>query len=166
MSNQSPAGPRGRILPNIPTGDVIGTYDTYVEAQDVVGVLVGADLDSRKLSIVGSDLKSVEFVTGRLSYGRAAASGAATGAWLGLFVGIVVFIFAPTEQLGFILAAALIGAGFGMLFNVVTYSFSRRRRNFLSTHQVLASSYQVVVDPELTARAHDVLARTPGADAS
>src|SRR3712207_8985496 len=39
-------------------------------------------------SIIGSDLRMVERVTGRLSWGRAIGAGAASGAWFGLFVGL------------------------------------------------------------------------------
>ena len=59
----------------------------------------------------------------------------------------------------YVFAAMLIGAGFGMLFGIVTYSLSRRRRDFTSTHQVLASNYQVIIDPTLAAQALEVLAR-------
>jgi hypothetical protein len=139
---------------------VLGTYDTYLEAQSVVDRLSKADFEVKQLSIVGNDLKTVENVTGKLSYGRAALAGAASGAWFGLFLGLLLFIFAPTPNFGFLAAAALIGAGFGMLFGVVSYALSRRRRDFTSTHQVLASNYQIIIDPELTAKALELLSRS------
>jgi hypothetical protein len=159
VTNQSAFGKRGQTQPTLPKGDVLGTYETYVEAQSVVDRLSKADFEVKKLSILGNDLKTVERVTGRLTYGRAAATGAASGAWFGLFFGILLFLFSPSPVLGYVVAAALIGAGFGMLFGIVTYTISRRRRDFTSTHQVLASNYQIIIDPELTAKAQDVLAR-------
>lgn len=164
MTNQSSFGRRGPILPSIPKGDVLGTYDTYLEAQGVVDRLAKADFEVSKLSIVGNDLKTVERVTGKLTWGRAALAGAASGAWLGLFFGLVFTIFsAPSAQaVGFVLAAALIGAGFGVIFGVVTYAINRRRRDFTSTHQVLASNYQIIIDPQLTAKAQVVLTQNPG----
>jgi len=154
---------RGPLTPTLPKGDVLGTYDTYLEAQSVVDRLAKAEFAVSKLSIVGNDLKTVERVTGRLTYGRAALAGAASGAWLGLFFGLVLTIFgSPTAQtFGFVGAAVLIGAGFGVIFGVVTYALGRRRRDFTSTHQVLASNYQIVIDPELTANAQQVLAEHP-----
>ena len=66
----------------------------------------------------------------------------------------------PETSAGRVLrAAALIGAGFGMLYGIASFAISRRRRDFTSTHQVLATSYQIVVDPEVSSRAHEVLAR-------
>jgi hypothetical protein len=161
MSNQSPFGRRTPVLPSIPKGDVLGTYETYLEAQNVVDRLAKADFEVKQLSIVGNDLKTVERVTGKLSYGRTALAGAASGAWFGLFFGVLLILFSPTPQLGLVAAAALIGAGFGMLLGLVGYAINRRRRDFTSTHQVLASSYQIIIDSELTAKAQQVLAQPP-----
>jgi len=147
---------------------VLGTYDSYPEAQKVVNTLAKADFPVTKLSIVGNDLKTVERVTGRLTYARAALAGAASGAWFGLFLGLLFVLFSPEPNFSYILAAALIGAGFGLLFGVVTYAARRRRRDFTTTNQVLASSYQLIIDPQLTARARMVLAgeRDSGAPAA
>jgi hypothetical protein len=159
VSNQSAFGRRPQTQPTLPQGDVLGTYETYVEAQSVVDRLAKAEFEVKKLAIVGNDLKTVERVTGKLTYGRTAATGAASGAWLGLFFGVLLFLFSTTPQIGFVAAAALIGAGFGMLFGIVSYSLGRRRRDFTSTHQVLASNYQIVIDPSLTVQAQRVLDR-------
>lgn len=161
MTNTSPFARRGPEIPTLPRGDVLGTYETYLEAQKVVDRLSKADFEVAKLAIVGNDLKTVERVTGRLTYGRAALAGAASGAWFGLFLGLLFFIFASTPSLAFLGAAALIGAGFGMLFGIVSYAFNRRRRDFTSTHQVLASNYQIIIDAQLTAKAQALLAQVP-----
>lgn len=142
----------------MPRGDVLGTYDTYAEAQQVVDRLSKAEFPVRDIAIVGHDLTTVERVTGRLTYGRAALTGAASGSWFGLFLGLLLFLFSPAPEFSFILAAAVIGAGFGMIFGIISYSINRRRRDFTSTHQVLASSYQIIIDPSRTARARVALA--------
>ena len=156
---------RGLSLPSVPKGDVLGTYDTYLEAQSVVDRLSKADFPVARLSIVGNDLKTVERVTGKQTYGRAAIAGAASGAWLGLFLGLIFTLFTPpsTQTFGIVGAALLMGAGFGMIFSIVTYTISRRRRDFTSTHQVLASNYQIIIDPELTAKAQQALQEHPAA---
>lgn len=161
MTNSSPFARRTAASPVVPRGDVLGTYDSYPEAQKVVNRLALADFPVKKLSIVGNDLKTVEKITGKLTYARAALAGAASGAWFGLFIGLLLFLFSPTGDFSFILAAALIGAGFGLLFGVVSYALNRRRRDFTATHQVLASNYQIIIDPNLTARAQQVLAEGP-----
>jgi len=142
----------------VPRGDVLGSYDTYPEAQRVVNRLAKAEFPVKGLAIVGHDLKTVERIGGRLSYGRAALSGALSGIWFGLFFGLLLFLFSPEPEFSFILAAVFIGAGFGMLLGLVSYAFARRRRDFASQQQVLAASYQVIIDPMQTARARTVLA--------
>ena len=46
-----------------------------------------------------------------------------------------------------------------MLFRLVSYGINRRNRDFDSFNQVLASNYQVIVDPELVEQAKEALAR-------
>ncbi len=158
MTNQTPFGGRGRaIYPTLPRGEAVATYETYPEAQRAVDVLARADFPVDRLSIVGSDLKSVERVTGKLSWGRVAAAGAASGAWLGMFFGLLLIIFSPATSLAFVIAAVLIGAGFGMLFGIVSYAINRRRRDYTSVMQVIATSYTVIVDHELINRARNLL---------
>jgi hypothetical protein len=48
-----------------------------------------------------------------------------------------------------------------MIFGIVSYAINRRRRDFTSTHQVVASNYQIVIAPELTAKAQQVLIEHP-----
>lgn len=168
MTNASPFARRTPAPPTLPRGDVLGTYDSYPEAQKAVNTLAKADFPVGQISIVGNDLKTVERVTGRLTYARAALAGSASGAWFGLFIGLLLVLFSPEPNFSFILAAALIGAAFGLLFSVVTYAAGRRRRDFTTTHQVLASNYQLIIDPQLTGRARSVLAgeRDPGESAT
>jgi hypothetical protein len=155
---QSLFGRRNVGQPTVPRGDILGTYETYLEAQKVVDRLSKADLEVKKLAIVGNDLKTVERVTGKLTYGRSAIEGALSGAWFGLFIGLVFTLFAANTNLALLGAAAFIGAGFGMLFGIARYAVSRRSRDFTSTHQVLASTYTIIIDPALTAKANELLA--------
>lgn len=158
MTTPSPLGGRNRMpFPTLPRGEVVATFDTYPAAQEAVDVLARADFPVDKVSIVGSDLKSVERVTGKLSWGRVALAGAASGAWLGIFFGLLLIIFSPTVSFAFVIAAVLIGAGFGMLFGIVSYAINRRRRDYTSVMQVIATSYSVLVDGDLGNRARNLL---------
>ena len=162
MTNPTPA-PRPQDLLRVPTGDVLGTYDTYPEAQAIVDHLAKADFPVAQVSIVGNDLKSVERVTRKLSWSRAALEGALSGAWFGLFLGFLFTFVTVGFNTGLFIAAILIGAAFGLFFRLVTYAINRRSRDFDSTKQVLASNYQVLVPADLVARAKQVIA-TPLAD--
>ena len=155
----SPFGTSSRRpgFPVPPRGEVVANYDTYEAAQDAVDRLAHADFPVQGASIVGNDLKSVERVTGRLSWGRAAGAGAASGLWLGLFFGLVTVFFSASASPTFLFGAVLLGAAFGMLFGLASYAATRRRRDFSSVMQVTASSYSLVVDPETANRARNVL---------
>ncbi|GAB3613865.1 YflT domain-containing protein [Humibacter ginsengisoli] len=158
MSSQGPLGGRQRgVQPTVPRGEVVATFETYPEAQAAVDVLARADFPVAQVSIVGSDLKTVERVTGKLTWGRVAAAGAASGVWLGIFLGLLLLIFSPATSFGVLLAALLLGAGFGILFGLVSYAITRRRRDYTSMTQVLATSYSIIVDPELANRARNLL---------
>jgi hypothetical protein len=157
VSTQSPFGGRtAQAFPTLPRGDVLGTYDSYPEAQRVVAKLAEADFPVAKLAIVGNDLKTVERVTGKMTYGRAALAGALSGLWLGFFFGIVLTLFSPSAS-GLFAAAAVIGAGFGMLYGIVSFAITKRQRDFTSVHQVLATNYQIVVEPQLSGQAQRIL---------
>ncbi len=156
-------GGRGTKFPTVPKGDEAASFETYAEAQAAVDRLAHEDFPVKQLAIVGTDLMSIERVTGRMSYGRAAGAGALSGLWFGMFLGLLFFIFSPSDQsFGVLFAALLLGAGFGMLFGLVTYSINRRRRDFTSVMQVAAGRYALIVDPGLGARAREIL----GTDAS
>ncbi|MCU1560615.1 MAG: hypothetical protein JWP90_1568 [Mycetocola sp.] len=152
---------RGPLDTVLPRGETVASFETYSEAQQAVDRLAQADFPVKQVSIVGDGLKSVERVTGKLSYGRAAGAGALSGAWLGLFFGLLLVIINPASDLVFVGAAVLIGAAFGMMFTIVSYAVNRRRRDFTSVMQVIATSYAVTVSAELANRARNVLSGSP-----
>ncbi|MFB9310573.1 hypothetical protein BJY17_003606 [Agromyces hippuratus] len=159
MSTQSPFGGRvGRAYPILPKGETVASFETYAEAQSAVDALAKAEFPVKELAIVGTDLTSVERITGKLTWSRAAGAGALSGAWFGTFLGLLFFIFAPTgASLGILISAVLIGAGFGMIFSVVSYSVNRRRRDFTSVGQVLATRYAIIAESAHVDRARSVL---------
>lgn len=146
---------------DIPRGQVIGSYDTYAEAQRAVDFLSDEQFPVQHLSIVGSDLKMVENVLGRLTRGRAALAGAATGAWFGLFVGVLLSLFSSssTSAFGLVLAAIAYGAVFGAVFGFVGHALSRGQRDFTSRSKIVASSYEVRCTWAEADKAREVLAR-------
>jgi hypothetical protein len=145
---------------DIPRGQVVGTYDTYLEAQRAVDFLSDKEFPVQHVSIVGSDLRMVENVLGRMTRGRAAAAGAATGAWFGLFVGVLLSAFADdgTNVLVLILSAIAYGAVFGAVFGFVGHAMSGGRRDFTSRSKIVASSYEVRCTWAEADRAREVLA--------
>jgi hypothetical protein len=146
---------------DIPRGQVVGTYDTYVEAQRAVDFLSDEQFPVQHVSIVGSDLKMVENVLGRLTRGRAAMAGAASGAWFGLFVGVLLSLFASknTNGFGLVIAALLYGAVFGAIFGFVGHALSGGKRDFTSRSKIVASSYEIRCTWAEADKAREVLGR-------
>ena len=97
MNLQQPGPIRGLTL-EYPMS--LGVYETYPQAQRVVDFLSDNEFPVGNMAIVGTDLKSVERVTGRLTRQRVAVAGATSGLWIGLFVGIAFSIFSTKGQLG------------------------------------------------------------------
>src|SRR3954447_7933230 len=79
---------------SMPLGGVqVGSYDSYDQAQAAVDYLSDEKFAVENVTIIGSDLRQIEKVTGRLTWGRVLTAGAAGGAWWGLFVGLLLGIF-------------------------------------------------------------------------
>jgi heat induced stress protein YflT len=146
---------------DIPRGQVVANYDTYAEAQRAVDFLSDEGFPVQNISIVGSDLKMVEKVTGRLTRGRAAAAGAASGAWFGLFVGVLLSLFAKngTNVFALIVSALIYGAAFGAIFGFVGHALSGGKRDFTSRSKIASSRYEIVVVWAEADKAREVLAR-------
>src|SRR3954452_7601755 len=105
MSMQQP-------LSAFPTGIPIGTYPTYAKAQEAVDFLSDNHFPVENVTIVGTDLRLIEQVTGRLTRGAVVRGAALTGAIWGLFIGSVVSLFGgdATSFLIVGLVTVLIGA--------------------------------------------------------
>lgn len=150
--------------PAIPNGEVLADFPQYAEAVAYVEKLVRNDFPAGFIAIVGSDLRSVERLRGKMSYARVAFSGAVTGAWIGL---IYAFLFGPaidtaniaSDANGSLGSAIVIGAGVGMLFNVLRFSFSRSKRGFVSQSSIVAAKYQVQVPANMLSQANEAAAK-------
>jgi uncharacterized membrane protein len=109
----------------------VARYDGYEDAQRAVDHLSDAGFPVQQVEIVGSGLRLVERVTGRLTSGRAAMAGAGSGAWFGLFVGLLVGLFATGPAwLGLVLGGAAIGAAWGARFGFFAHRATHGQRDF------------------------------------
>ena len=106
MPASRPGVPRPTLDLNFPMS--LGLFEKYEEAQRAVDYLSDEEFPVQNCMIVGTDLKQVERVTGRLTYARAAMAGAATGAWMGVFVGVLLSLFSTSESaFGIVIAGVL-----------------------------------------------------------
>ncbi len=157
MSNLGPlAGGRAQGVPTPPRGDTIARYATYLEAQRAVDYLSDNAFPVQAVTIVGTGLRMVERVTGRLTYSIVALRSLLSGAYFGAMVGLILSLF-TTAGGSAILAGALFGAGFSVIFGLIAYSLTGGRRDFSSVSQVVATEYEVLCLPEQMGRARELL---------
>ncbi|MCL1869727.1 MAG: hypothetical protein FWF90_04855 [Promicromonosporaceae bacterium] len=149
-------------MPTPPQGDEVAAYATYLEAQQAVDYLSDHKFPVQAVTIVGTDLTMVERVTGRLTYGRVALAGAGSGAWFGLFVGLLLSFFGGSGATsGVWLIGVALGAGFGLLFSVLSYSLTGGRRDFTSQSQIVATTYAILCASDSAAEARQLLLKSP-----
>ncbi len=141
----------------------LAVYDDYASAQKAVDFLSDKQFPVENCMIVGTDLKRVERITGRLTTGRVAIGGLVSGVWLGLFIGLIFALFTDEGALAVILSTVVIGALFGVIWALVGYAFTRGQRDFSSVTTVVATKYEVLVEHKVAAQARELLAQLPGA---
>ena len=148
-------------LPTVPSLDrvPVGDYRTYEQAQRAVDFLSDHEFPVQRASIIGSDLRMVENVLGRLTRGRAAAAGASSGAWFGLLFGILLTLFADenTGTFAVVLECLLLGLLFGAVFGFAAHAATGGRRDFTSRSGIVAARYEVQVDADVAEDAKNLL---------
>lgn len=157
MSNPTQMSPASRF-PKVPEGDTVASYASYEEAQKSVDRLARNEgFSVQAISIVGSDLKSVERVTGRMNSLKAALNGAVSGLFLGMFVSAVFMLFDPNAQLLSMLGVLLLATVFGAVWGLILYAISPNKREFASMMQLTATRYDLVVPRSMSGEARRIL---------
>jgi hypothetical protein len=137
----------------------VGTFSEYAEAERAVDFLSDQGFPVEHVAIVGSGLRTVEQVAGRLTTGRAALACAAQGAMLGLLFGLLFGLFFDgPEFFGVVLYGVLLGTTFGAVLAAVGQAAQGGRRDFASIRTMQAATYEVQVTHEHSARAKQLLA--------
>ena len=142
----------------------LGVYDDYTAAQKAVDFLSDHEFPVENCLIVGTDLKQLERVTGRLTTGRVALGGFLTGVWFGLLIGLLFSLFTEgSNVLTIVLSTALLSGLFGLVWALLGYAATRGRRDFSSVTLTVATRYEVLVEHKHAARARELLVEMPGA---
>jgi uncharacterized protein YqgC (DUF456 family) len=158
MESSAPAGPGPKTT--------VATFDSYAEAERAVDFLSDRGFPVEKVAIVGTGLRSVEQVAGRLTTGRATLAGAGQGATIGLLFGLLFGLFFEGPAFfGVILYGLVAGAVFGAVFGAITHAAQGGRRDFASVSGLQASRYELQVEHDASAQAKQLLAEMPSADA-
>lgn len=146
--------------PQPPTRRAVTTVGRYEEAEHAVDYLSDHDFPVDHVSIVGTGLRYVEQVSGRLTTGRAAVLGTGYGALLGVFWGVLFAALFTTDDASFwgLLAFSIVvGAVFGALVGAISHATTDGRRDFASSAQTRADHYEVQVDDSYATEAQRLL---------
>lgn len=156
----SPSDPNAQGLPR---GEVLGTYSSYQQAREVVDQLATGEFDVKQVSIVGTDLRMVERVRGKLTYASVALRSAIQGALFGAMLGLLLSLVDPARAGMQILATAAIGAAIWIIMGVIGMSMRKSRGGgFDSVQQLVPTSFDVVCAFESAAQAKGILRGSPG----
>ncbi len=166
MTTQPPNDALQKLF-NLEYPQSIGVYDTYAAAQQAVDFLADRQFPVRNIAIVGTDLKLVERVTGRRTWGTVLLQGVQSGITTGLIVAVFMFLLTPGSNFfGMLLLALAIGIGIGLVFAALGYGLSGGKRDFTSISQTVATKYEILCEHKVAAQARDMLAELPGARAA
>jgi hypothetical protein len=159
LQPRGPGGRSGFATLSLDYPMSLGVFDKYEDAQKAVDTLSDKQFPVENCLIVGTDLKQLERVTARLTWGRVGLGGLLSGVWLGLFVGLVLMLFTqPSNPLDLLLWTAGYGAVFGLVWSLVGYAFTRGARDFSSVSQVVATRYEVFVEHKFAQQGRQILA--------
>ncbi len=149
-----------RAGPVPPVGEQVslGTYTSYAEAQRVVDYLADHGFEVETTQIIGSDLRMVEQITGRLTWPRAVLSGVAGGAWFGVFVGLLLRILTTVSFERAMEFGLSWGVLFGGVFTAVGFGLTGGRRDFTSRSITVPSRFEVLVAAVHSGHARTILA--------
>ena len=156
---------RGRTAPT-QTRRAVASFFSYRDAEQAVDFLADRRFPVDHVAIVGRDLHTVEQVTGRMGYGRAALRGAVQGGLLGLLFGWLFGLFNWIDPLVASLTLAAYGLLWGLvlgaLLGLLVHALMGGRRDFASVGGVRANRYDVMVDEEFADEAVRLLRQQPG----
>jgi hypothetical protein len=142
----------------------VASVTSYQEAERAVDWLSDHSFPVERVAIVGTGLRYVEQVAGRLTTRGAAGAGTARGAMLGLFWGLLFGLFFTVDSggfLGVLVYSLVVGTLFGGIFGAIAHRATRGRRDFVSVSQTRADRYEVQADEDVALDAERLLAQRP-----
>lgn len=144
------------------TRRTIQTDSDYRDAESAVDWLSDQGFGVERVAIVGTGLRYVEQIAGRVTTGRAALIGAGHGSMIGLFFGLLFGLFFDGPAFfGVVLYGLVAGALIGAVWGAVLHCIQRGRRDFASVAGTRADQYEVQVDEGVAGEAQRLLAVMP-----
>lgn len=139
-----------------PIGQEVLTVDDYAQAQRAVDALSDSQFPVENVQIIGTELRLIENVTGRLTLWKAVGAGAASGAWFGVMIGLLWLLLDP-QYLLMVVWATLMGALFGAIAAGISYQFTGGKRDFTSVTRVVPTKFSVYCRPDVLADCRRIL---------
>jgi hypothetical protein len=148
-----------------PRRRTIASYTDYRDAERAVDWLSDQGFAVERGAIIGTGLRSVEQVTGRMTVWRAALVGAGEGMVVGALFALLFGLFFTGPGFGELLLFSLaVGAFIGGSTGAIVQAASGNERNFASTMSVATDRYEVQVDEDVAGEATRILDAMPARD--
>ncbi len=144
------------------TRRTVASFTNYAEAERAVDKLSDRGFPVEHAAIIGTGLRYIEQVTGRVTTGRATLIGLGSGAMIGLLWGLLFGAFFTVDSgsfAGVLLYSLAVGLVFGGVFGAVGHAALGGRRDFASESVTRADRYELQVDEQLAERAELLLSR-------
>lgn len=136
----------------------VAVYDEYADAAQAVDYLSDRGFPVHTLSIVGTDLKSFEKVTGELSWSKVLLAGFTQGIAWAFMVALLMYMMNPEISFVSTLLFALIGFGLvGMGMSAIQYRMRGGKRDFTSATGIIATHYEIFAEESVVATARRLL---------
>ena len=140
-----------------PPPQLVAAYPTYIEAQGAVDKLSDEGFPVSLVSIVWSNLRRVEYVTGRRTTLTAGRDGLISGLYFGAFLALIASFFITLEEgvsaFELVISWAILGALVGALWSMLGHALTRGKRDFSAVGKLEAESYQLWVEESHAAEA-------------
>lgn len=156
------ASPLNTRLYNLEYPRSLGVYSTYQEVQAVVDTLADNAFPVQRTMIVGTDLKLMERVTGRKTWGKVIGQGVLSGLWMGLFLGLLL-MFISQSSLAIVVTSVLMGIVFFTVWSAVSYAMTGGKRDFTSMVATIPMQYELMVEHTNAEEARRILAEAGAA---
>jgi hypothetical protein len=146
------------------TRQSIRSSSTYRDAEHAVDWLSDHDFPVERVTIVGTGLRYIERVSGRMTTGRATLLGTGYGAVIGLLWGLLfaaLFTFDSGSFWSLLGFSLLVGGVGGALIGAISQSSRGGERDFSSESQTRADHYEIQVEDGYAAEAQRVLSTMP-----
>lgn len=151
----------GQALFQLEYPQSVGIFNSYADAQHAVDYLADQNFPVGNLVIVGTDLKLVERVTGRRTWGTVLLQGVQSGISTGLIVGLIMMFVSPGGNFVMLLLTALmIGMLIGIAFAALGYSMAGGKRDFNSITQTIPSRFELLCEHKVAGDARNLLAQS------